>query len=188
MAGVFPTNQLSSNFRLVSFMAGPQGPGPLLPSTPSCRKPQSCDTSVAPAPKLNLVKLQTQPETPGRDGYWSQPLTREEVGFSNDKRLEAAAHLSFHCLLLVQISHAFTSFGQSFRIRQAVLIGGMNGVGQQKTMLKRPHVVTSTPGRLLDFLEGSSRVSVAPLEQNLGLRWRIQPSAPTLAEKLACVG
>jgi len=56
--------------------------------------------------------------------------------------------------LALQISQSFTTFGASMRLSQAVLIGGMDAQKQAVLLERRPHVVTATPGRLIDFLQG----------------------------------
>lgn len=55
--------------------------------------------------------------------------------------------------LAEQVNHELQRLGKSLGLRTALLIGGAS-MGLQKQMIRqRPHIIISTPGRLIDFLK-----------------------------------
>ncbi len=55
--------------------------------------------------------------------------------------------------LAEQVNHELQKIGKSIGLRTAILIGGAS-MGLQKQMIRqRPHIIVSTPGRLIDFLK-----------------------------------
>lgn len=55
--------------------------------------------------------------------------------------------------LAEQVNHELQKIGKSIGLRTALLIGGAS-MGLQKQMIRqRPHIIISTPGRLIDFLK-----------------------------------
>ncbi len=55
--------------------------------------------------------------------------------------------------LAIQVDESLHSIGRSLGLRTAVLIGGASMLLQRKSILRKPHVVIATPGRLLDHME-----------------------------------
>ncbi|KAF9482441.1 DEAD-domain-containing protein [Pholiota conissans] len=58
--------------------------------------------------------------------------------------------------LAFQISEQFAVLGNSFNIRTAVIVGGMDMMAQSIELGNRPHVVIATPGRIVDHLRSSA--------------------------------
>lgn len=54
--------------------------------------------------------------------------------------------------LALQIADQFRALGAGLRLRDAVVIGGLEMTAQAQRLAQRPHVVVATPGRLLDHL------------------------------------
>ena len=54
--------------------------------------------------------------------------------------------------LAVQISEQFEALGSGIGVRCAVLVGGVDMMQQAVAIGKRPHVLTGTPGRIIDHL------------------------------------
>jgi ATP-dependent RNA helicase RhlE len=55
--------------------------------------------------------------------------------------------------LAEQVTHELQKIGKSLGLRTALLIGGAS-MGLQRQMIRaRPHIIISTPGRLIDFLK-----------------------------------
>lgn len=48
--------------------------------------------------------------------------------------------------LAFQIAEQFKALGSHIGLRQAVIVGGMDGMAQSLALSKRPHVVIATPG------------------------------------------
>ena len=57
--------------------------------------------------------------------------------------------------LAFQISEQFAVLGSSSNVRTAVIVGGMDMMGQALELGNRPHVVIATPGRIVDHLRSS---------------------------------
>lgn len=55
--------------------------------------------------------------------------------------------------LALQVNEVLQSIGQKFGLRTAVLIGGASSYQQLQAIRRNPHVLVSTPGRLLDHLQ-----------------------------------
>lgn len=54
--------------------------------------------------------------------------------------------------LALQVDEVFRKVGHSVGLRTAVLIGGTSYAPQIQALLKKPHVIIATPGRLIDHL------------------------------------
>ncbi|EKM49202.1 uncharacterized protein PHACADRAFT_214474 [Phanerochaete carnosa HHB-10118-sp] len=54
--------------------------------------------------------------------------------------------------LAFQISEQFAILGAAFNIRTAVVVGGMDIMSQAIELSNRPHIVVTTPGRIVDLL------------------------------------
>lgn len=57
--------------------------------------------------------------------------------------------------LAVQIDEQFRVFGRDVLVKTLLCIGGMDIVEQANGLLKRPHIVIATPGRLADLVSSS---------------------------------
>lgn len=55
--------------------------------------------------------------------------------------------------LALQVNEVLHSIGQKFGLRTAVLIGGASSYQQVQAMRRHPHIIVSTPGRLIDHLK-----------------------------------
>lgn len=54
--------------------------------------------------------------------------------------------------LAIQIAQQFEALGAGIGIKCAVLVGGIDMMGQAISLAKRPHVIVGTPGRVVDHL------------------------------------
>ncbi|XP_074647196.1 putative ATP-dependent RNA helicase DDX47 [Tubulanus polymorphus] len=57
--------------------------------------------------------------------------------------------------LAYQISEQFEALGASIGVKCAVIVGGMDMMGQSLALAKKPHIIIATPGRLVDHLENT---------------------------------
>lgn len=55
--------------------------------------------------------------------------------------------------LAEQVTHELQKLGKSIGLRTALLIGGASMDLQKQMIRQRPHIIISTPGRLIDFLK-----------------------------------
>ncbi|OIR57792.1 MAG: ATP-dependent rRNA helicase RRP3 [Amphiamblys sp. WSBS2006] len=55
--------------------------------------------------------------------------------------------------LAIQIEGQFRVFGNELGLKSALLVGGLDVVGQAIALSKKPHVIVCTPGRLVEHLE-----------------------------------
>ncbi|XP_042518867.1 DEAD-box ATP-dependent RNA helicase 36 [Macadamia integrifolia] len=55
--------------------------------------------------------------------------------------------------LAYQLAEQFRALGSSLHLRCAVIVGGMDMINQAQTLMRRPHVVIATPGRVKVLLE-----------------------------------
>ncbi|MBI4054134.1 MAG: DEAD/DEAH box helicase [Candidatus Doudnabacteria bacterium] len=55
--------------------------------------------------------------------------------------------------LAEQVNHELQKIGRSIGLRTALLIGGASMGAQRQMIRQRPHIIISTPGRLIDFLQ-----------------------------------
>lgn len=55
--------------------------------------------------------------------------------------------------LAMQVNEVLQAIGQKFGLRTAVVIGGASSYQQIQTMRRHPHIIVSTPGRLIDHLK-----------------------------------
>ncbi|MBU0545753.1 DEAD/DEAH box helicase [Patescibacteria group bacterium] len=71
--------------------------------------------------------------------------------------------------LALQVNEVFNKIGQKFGLRTAVLIGGASSHQQVQAIRRRPHVIVSTPGRLIDHLKQKNlsleRVNIVVLDE-----------------------
>jgi ATP-dependent RNA helicase DDX47/RRP3 len=54
--------------------------------------------------------------------------------------------------LAIQIAEQFEALGSGIGLKSAVLVGGIDMMGQAIALAKRPHVIVGTPGRVVDHL------------------------------------
>src|SRR3989338_7600289 len=54
--------------------------------------------------------------------------------------------------LALQVDEVLRTIGKSIKLRTAVLIGGLSQKPQVNALLKKPHIIVATPGRLIDHL------------------------------------
>lgn len=66
--------------------------------------------------------------------------------------------------LALQISQFVDALGAAISVRCALLIGGIDMVGQAIALGKKPHVIVATPGRLLDHLENTKGFALRHLK------------------------
>lgn len=71
--------------------------------------------------------------------------------------------------LAIQVDEVFRKIGHSLNIHTAVLIGGASIEFQKRALIKKPHIIIATPGRLLDHLNQKyirlDAVSIAVLDE-----------------------
>ncbi|KAK9817562.1 hypothetical protein WJX74_007759 [Apatococcus lobatus] len=58
--------------------------------------------------------------------------------------------------LAFQLADHFKSLGAGMHVKVAVVVGGLDMRTQSRQLAERPHIVISTPGRLLDLFESST--------------------------------
>jgi ATP-dependent RNA helicase DDX47/RRP3 len=66
--------------------------------------------------------------------------------------------------LAYQISQQFEALGSIIGVRCATIVGGMDMVAQSIALMKKPHIIVATPGRLLDHLESTKGFSLRTLK------------------------
>jgi ATP-dependent RNA helicase DDX47/RRP3 len=67
--------------------------------------------------------------------------------------------------LCVQISEHFQALGQTFGLKTAVIVGGLDLMAQTVALVnKKPHVIIATPGRILHHLENTKGFSLSNLK------------------------
>ncbi len=55
--------------------------------------------------------------------------------------------------LALQVDEVLRKLGQKFGLRTVVLIGGASAIQQVQSIRRNPHIIVSTPGRLIDHLQ-----------------------------------
>ncbi|XP_002129468.2 putative ATP-dependent RNA helicase DDX47 [Ciona intestinalis] len=66
--------------------------------------------------------------------------------------------------LAFQIEEQFKALGSAIGIKTCVVVGGVDMMGQQIILAKKPHVVVATPGRLVDHLEKTKGFSLRSIK------------------------
>ncbi|GME71177.1 unnamed protein product [Ambrosiozyma monospora] len=66
--------------------------------------------------------------------------------------------------LAYQIRETFDALGANMGLRCATIVGGMDMMDQAKELMRKPHVIVATPGRLLDHLESTRGFSLKALK------------------------
>lgn len=65
--------------------------------------------------------------------------------------------------LAYQIKTTFDSLGASMGVRTCCIVGGMDMMDQARELLRKPHVIVATPGRIVDHLENTKGFSLKRL-------------------------
>lgn len=66
--------------------------------------------------------------------------------------------------LAVQIRETFDALGANMGVRCATVVGGMDMMDQAKDLMRKPHIIVATPGRLMDHLEHTKGFSLRLLK------------------------
>lgn len=66
--------------------------------------------------------------------------------------------------LAQQIKETFDSLGSLMGLRTTCIVGGMNMMDQARDLMRKPHVIIATPGRLMDHLENTKGFSLRKLK------------------------
>ncbi|CCD24085.1 RNA-dependent ATPase RRP3 NDAI_0C04250 [Naumovozyma dairenensis CBS 421] len=66
--------------------------------------------------------------------------------------------------LAQQIKETFDSLGSLMGVRSVCIVGGMNMMDQARDLMRKPHVIIATPGRLMDHLENTKGFSLRKLK------------------------
>ncbi|CEP64552.1 RNA-dependent ATPase RRP3 LALA0_S12e01530g [Lachancea lanzarotensis] len=65
--------------------------------------------------------------------------------------------------LAAQIKETFDSLGGAMGVRTTCIVGGMSMIDQARDLMRRPHIIIATPGRLMDHLENTKGFSLRKL-------------------------
>lgn len=66
--------------------------------------------------------------------------------------------------LAQQIKETFDSLGSLMGVRSVCIVGGMNMMDQARDLMRKPHIIIATPGRLMDHLENTKGFSLRKLK------------------------
>lgn len=66
--------------------------------------------------------------------------------------------------LAQQIKETFDSLGTIMGARTTCIVGGMNMMDQARDLMRKPHIIIATPGRLMDHLENTKGFSLRKLK------------------------
>ncbi|ODV87664.1 hypothetical protein CANARDRAFT_4985 [[Candida] arabinofermentans NRRL YB-2248] len=66
--------------------------------------------------------------------------------------------------LAYQIRETFDALGSNMGLRCSTIVGGMDMIDQAKELMRKPHVIVATPGRLMDHLENTKGFSLRALK------------------------
>lgn len=66
--------------------------------------------------------------------------------------------------LAQQIKESFDSLGSLMGVRSVCVVGGMNMMDQSRDLMRKPHIIIATPGRLMDHLENTKGFSLRNLK------------------------
>ncbi|CUM66699.1 uncharacterized protein PRCAT00004377001 [Priceomyces carsonii] len=66
--------------------------------------------------------------------------------------------------LAYQIKETFDALGSSMGLRTACIVGGMDMMDQARELMRKPHVLIATPGRIMDHLEHTKGFSLKNLK------------------------
>ncbi|ODV81101.1 ATP-dependent rRNA helicase RRP3 [Suhomyces tanzawaensis NRRL Y-17324] len=66
--------------------------------------------------------------------------------------------------LAYQIKETFDALGSAMGLRSVCVVGGMDIMDQARDLMRKPHVVVATPGRIMDHLEHTKGFSLKNLK------------------------
>ncbi|KAH3676360.1 hypothetical protein WICMUC_001991 [Wickerhamomyces mucosus] len=66
--------------------------------------------------------------------------------------------------LAYQIRETFDALGSGMGLRCVTIVGGMDMMDQARDLMRKPHVIVATPGRLMDHLEHTKGFSLRALK------------------------
>ena len=66
--------------------------------------------------------------------------------------------------LAYQINETFVALGSSMGLRSVCIVGGMDMMDQARDLMRKPHIVVATPGRIMDHLEHTKGFSLKNLK------------------------
>ncbi|AAS50325.2 AAL041Cp [Eremothecium gossypii ATCC 10895] len=66
--------------------------------------------------------------------------------------------------LAQQIKETFDSLGSLMGVRTTCIVGGMNMMDQARDLMRKPHIIIATPGRLMDHLENTKGFALRKLQ------------------------
>jgi len=66
--------------------------------------------------------------------------------------------------LAYQIKETFDALGSGMGLRCVCIVGGMDMMDQARDLMRKPHVIVATPGRLMDHLEHTKGFSLRALK------------------------
>ncbi|CDK29300.1 unnamed protein product [Kuraishia capsulata CBS 1993] len=66
--------------------------------------------------------------------------------------------------LAYQIRETFDAIGANMGVRCSTIVGGMDMMEQSRELMRKPHVIVATPGRLMDHLEHTKGFSLRALK------------------------
>lgn len=66
--------------------------------------------------------------------------------------------------LAFQIKDTFDALGSSMGLRSSCIVGGMDMMDQARDLMRKPHVIVATPGRIMDHLEHTKGFSLKNLK------------------------
>lgn len=66
--------------------------------------------------------------------------------------------------LAQQIKETFDSLGSLMGVRSVCIVGGMSMMDQARDLMRKPHIIIATPGRLMDHLENTKGFSLRKLK------------------------
>lgn len=66
--------------------------------------------------------------------------------------------------LAYQIRETFDALGSNMGLRCVTIVGGMDMMDQARDLMRKPHIIVATPGRLMDHLEHTKGFSLKALK------------------------
>lgn len=66
--------------------------------------------------------------------------------------------------LAYQIKETFDALGAGMGVRSLCIVGGMDMMDQARDLMRKPHVLVATPGRIMDHLENTKGFSLKNLQ------------------------
>lgn len=66
--------------------------------------------------------------------------------------------------LAYQIKETFDALGSGMGVRSVCIVGGMDMMDQARDLMRKPHILVATPGRIMDHLENTKGFSLKSLQ------------------------